>query len=565
MSKAESPQICRACLESSQKLYPLVGTVVNVDVNIATMISYSISKEFKESEEILLMKREYLQEAEHLNHIHVHKAREVDEGETNINISEKSVHDESNLNKTNLIKYNLETIHNYAEKHDPHNIVDINIEDETFLFCTKLQEVSENEFNDIQTKEYTASSLTEYVEDSDNTPELLTNPSKAMNKVLLILDKSDSELEGTKNKPNKRKLVQKVYVPNFSAYTCPLCNLTFQHLPKFSEHVVLHGKNIMCNKCPKPVELNMSQYIQHYKELHRYQCNICDRSLMSSYGFRYHMKQHENVRKYVCPAESCKKSFFLHHLLKKHMTTHSNIVKYSCNLCGANFRTYDTYRYQKTHDGKCNYLCTECGKAFFQSVHLRDHMFRHTGYKRLIYDICGNSFTTKFQLKKHLNHCLKMAAMRSLSRFLSCRTLNTSVKRGYADEMSFTFAAGNQVYYDAKAVKQVDVPSFSGSFGILPAHVPTLAVLKPGVVSVFEDGGKVNKIFVSSGTVTINDDSSVQILAEEAHPVENIDAAAARDLLSKAQSQFSSATTDQAKAEAEIAIEVGEALVKATE
>nr|CAH7745925.1 unnamed protein product [Callosobruchus chinensis] len=158
-----------------------------------------------------------------------------------------------------------------------------------------------------------------------------------------------------------------------------------------------------------------------------------------------------------------------------------------------------------------------------------------------------------------------MAALRSVSRLLTRRGLSTTLKRGYADEMSFTFAAGNQVYYDAQAVKQVDVPSFSGSFGILPAHVPTLAVLKPGVVSIFESDGKVNKIFVSSGTVTINDDSSVQILAEEAHPVENLDPAAARDVLSKAQSELSSATSEQAKAEAMIAVEVGEALVKAIE
>ncbi|CAH1960559.1 unnamed protein product [Acanthoscelides obtectus] len=158
-----------------------------------------------------------------------------------------------------------------------------------------------------------------------------------------------------------------------------------------------------------------------------------------------------------------------------------------------------------------------------------------------------------------------MAALRSVSRLLTRRCLGTTLKRGYADEMSFTFAAGNQVYYDGQSVRQVDVPSFSGSFGILPAHVPTLAVLKPGVVSVFENDGKVNKIFVSSGTVTINDDSSVQILAEEAHPVENLDPAAAREVLNKAQSELSSATSEQAKAEALIAVEVGEALVKAVE
>ena len=62
--------------------------------------------------------------------------------------------------------------------------------------------------------------------------------------------------------------------------------------------------------------------------------------------------------------------------------------------------------------------------------------------------------------------------------------------------------------YNNVGVKQVDVPSFSGSFGILPAHVPTLAVLKPGVVTVYEADGNTKKFFVSSGTVTINEDST---------------------------------------------------------
>ena len=66
------------------------------------------------------------------------------------------------------------------------------------------------------------------------------------------------------------------------------------------------------------------------------------------------------------------------------------------------------------------------------------------------------------------------------------------------------------------------MPSFSGSFGILPNHVPSLAVLRPGVVTVFENEGNVKKFFVSSGSVTINEDASVQILAEEAHPLEDL-------------------------------------------
>lgn len=132
-----------------------------------------------------------------------------------------------------------------------------------------------------------------------------------------------------------------------------------------------------------------------------------------------------------------------------------------------------------------------------------------------------------------------------------------------SDQMKFTFAGANQVFYDQSVIKQVDVPSFSGSFGILPKHVPTLAVLKPGVVTVYEEDGSVKKVFVSSGTVTINENNSVQVLAEEAHLLENLDRSAASEALSKAQQQLSSATTDKDKAAAAIAVEVAEALVQA--
>ncbi|KAM0735932.1 ATP synthase subunit delta, mitochondrial [Formica fusca] len=156
---------------------------------------------------------------------------------------------------------------------------------------------------------------------------------------------------------------------------------------------------------------------------------------------------------------------------------------------------------------------------------------------------------------------------RTLRPYLRCirNQRRTYADAVVSDQMKFTFAGANQVFYDQAAIRQVDVPSFSGAFGILPKHVPTLAVLKPGVVTVYEEGGSTKKIFVSSGTVTINEDNSVQILAEEAHPVENLDNSAARDILSKAQQQLSSATSDKDKAEAAIAVEVGEALVQATQ
>merc|ERR1712142_1038982 len=143
------------------------------------------------------------------------------------------------------------------------------------------------------------------------------------------------------------------------------------------------------------------------------------------------------------------------------------------------------------------------------------------------------------------------------------RMMSTSTPR--SAEMAFTFAAPNAVHYNAASISQVDVPSFSGAFGILPAHVPSLAVLKPGVVTVYENDGATKKFFVSSGSVTINDDSSVQILAEEAHKVKDLDAAAAKQVLSDAQSALNAAKDDLERVEAQIAIEVAEALVAAAQ
>ncbi|ESP00739.1 hypothetical protein LOTGIDRAFT_158030 [Lottia gigantea] len=129
--------------------------------------------------------------------------------------------------------------------------------------------------------------------------------------------------------------------------------------------------------------------------------------------------------------------------------------------------------------------------------------------------------------------------------------------------MSFTFASPSNVYYTEAEVKQVDVPGITSMMGIFANHVPCLSVLKPGVVTVTESDSVVKRFFVSSGSVTINDDSSVQVLAEEAHPLENFDAGAVRDGLAKAQSAMSSASTEQQKAEAQIAVECYEALSKA--
>ncbi|KAF7664132.1 hypothetical protein LDENG_00189430 [Lucifuga dentata] len=132
-------------------------------------------------------------------------------------------------------------------------------------------------------------------------------------------------------------------------------------------------------------------------------------------------------------------------------------------------------------------------------------------------------------------------------------------------QMSFTFASPTEVFFKEASVKQVDVPTLTGAFGILPAHVPTLQVLRPGVVTIFNEDGSSAKYFVSSGSVTVNADSSVQLLAEAAVPLDQLDIAAAKANLEKAQADLASTSDEASRAEVQISIEANEAIVKALE
>jgi len=130
-------------------------------------------------------------------------------------------------------------------------------------------------------------------------------------------------------------------------------------------------------------------------------------------------------------------------------------------------------------------------------------------------------------------------------------------------DLKLIFATPTEVFYDDKVVKQVDVQTLSGSFGILAQHVPTIACLKPGVVTVVQTDDVRRRIFVSSGTVTVNADSSVQILAEEASAIDKIDFGVAKEGLARTQQELNAARNEAERAEKQIAIEAYEAVLRA--
>ncbi|CAL1376038.1 unnamed protein product [Linum trigynum] len=110
-----------------------------------------------------------------------------------------------------------------------------------------------------------------------------------------------------------------------------------------------------------------------------------------------------------------------------------------------------------------------------------------------------------------------------------------------------------------KEVDMIIVPATTGQMGVLPGHVPTIAELKPGVMTVHE-GTDVSKYFVSSGFAFIHANSVADVIAVEAVPVDHLDSNLVQKGLAEFTQKLGSASTDLEKAEAQIGVDVYSAM-----
>ncbi|KAJ3207939.1 delta subunit of the central stalk of mitochondrial F1F0 ATP synthase, atp16 [Entophlyctis luteolus] len=101
--------------------------------------------------------------------------------------------------------------------------------------------------------------------------------------------------------------------------------------------------------------------------------------------------------------------------------------------------------------------------------------------------------------------------------------------------------------------------------GILADHVPIIAQLNHGgVVEIVASDNKPRKYFVSGGFAVMNVDSSLNINAVEAVPIEDLDPSAAKQGLDEAVRKLNaSGASEKEKAEARIEQELFEAVIAA--
>lgn len=131
---------------------------------------------------------------------------------------------------------------------------------------------------------------------------------------------------------------------------------------------------------------------------------------------------------------------------------------------------------------------------------------------------------------------------------------------GVPDKLTFNFYLPHAVLGSSQKVDLVLLPATTGDFGVMPGHVPTVAQLRPGVVTIHKELDKeVDKYFVSSGFAFVHPDSTADICAVEAVKLEDLDPEAVRAGLAEYSAKLGSLqgkADDYEIAAAQIGVEV---------
>jgi len=111
-----------------------------------------------------------------------------------------------------------------------------------------------------------------------------------------------------------------------------------------------------------------------------------------------------------------------------------------------------------------------------------------------------------------------------------------------AEKVHFEIVTPTELLLSEEA-DMVVVPGTEGDFGVLPHHAPLLSSVRPGTVDIHEDGHVRLRLFVRGGFAEVMG-TRCTLLAEEAIPVADIDAAGAEAKLKAAQDRFADAGDD---------------------
>ena len=118
-----------------------------------------------------------------------------------------------------------------------------------------------------------------------------------------------------------------------------------------------------------------------------------------------------------------------------------------------------------------------------------------------------------------------------------------------AQAFTFELVSPEKLLLSAE-VEEVVAPGSDGYLTIMANHAPLMTTLKPGVVEAKHAGGEVEKIFVRGGLADVSP-TGFTLLAEQAIPLADLDAAQLNQEIENAQDDVNDAQDDEKRRIAE--------------
>lgn len=217
--------------------------------------------------------------------------------------------------------------------------------------------------------------------------------------------------ENGQRKSDSNKAIVKTNRKRPGPHKCEKCGKTFKLQRILKEHMFLHGEpryecTYKSDGCERKFHLkaNLKAHIDviHLKKKN-IPCEICGKLFYNHTHLRNHM-EHHNTEKHIC--EHCSSSFSCTKSLRDHIKfKHTSVENLpNCSICN---KTYSTPQNLKNHFARVHlqerkYVCSECGRQFYEKAELDIHTSVHNPKDQNIEcDICKLMFKNNKTLYYH--------------------------------------------------------------------------------------------------------------------------------------------------------------------
>ncbi|MCG8544801.1 MAG: ATP synthase F1 subunit epsilon [Alphaproteobacteria bacterium] len=130
-----------------------------------------------------------------------------------------------------------------------------------------------------------------------------------------------------------------------------------------------------------------------------------------------------------------------------------------------------------------------------------------------------------------------------------------------ADKVSFELVSPAKLLL-SEDVEMVVVPGAEGDFGVLAGHAPVISTVRPGTITVYQDDGVSERIFVAGGIAEVTMERCT-VLAEEAERVDDIDRAEVEGQMAELRDLAGVVETDTERGSVQTRMAVAEAKLAA--